>query len=89
MKKAIIVSDVAPLLEIIEDGENGLVCEADSVESLKETILKLYHNKERRKELSKKAYNWVLEHRTWDRMSQKYIELYKKLKKGKKWENGN
>lgn len=76
MKKAIIVSDVTPLLEIIEDGENGLVCEADSVESLKESILKLYHKKEMRKELSQKAHSWVLENRTWDEITQEYLKLY-------------
>lgn len=80
MKKAIIVSDVAPLLEIIENGENGLVCEADSVETLKESILKLYYNKNMRKELSQKAHSWVLENRTWDEISQEYIELYNFLK---------
>ena len=80
MKKAIIVSDVAPLLEIIEDGVNGLVCKADSVESLKEVISKLYCDKNRREELSEEAYKWVLENRTWDKMSQKYIELYNSFK---------
>jgi glycosyltransferase involved in cell wall biosynthesis len=79
MKKAIIISDVAPLLEIIEDGENGLVCKANSVESLKESILKLYYNKEMRKELGQKAHSWVLKNRTWDKISQKYINLYSKF----------
>lgn len=80
MKKSIIVSNVAPLLEIIEDNKNGLVCQADSVENLKEAIFKLYSDKELRKVLSQNAYNWVLENRTWNKMSQKYKVLYEGFK---------
>jgi len=80
MKKAIIVSDVAPLLEIIEDNKNGIVCKADSVESLKSSILKLYYSSETRGFLQENGYRWVLENRTWDRVSEKYIKLYKSFK---------
>jgi len=76
MKKAVIVSDVAPLLEIIEDNKNGIVCKADSVESLKDSILNLYYSYEKRKYLEENGYRWVLKNRTWDRVSQYYLNLY-------------
>lgn len=81
MKKAVVVSDVAPLLEIIEDGKTGLVCKSDSIDSLKKSILELYRNKNKREELRENGYNWVLENRTWDRVSQKYVALYEFFKK--------
>jgi glycosyltransferase involved in cell wall biosynthesis len=84
MKKAIIVSSLTPLLEIIEDNKTGLVSEADSVESLKESISKLYHNQNQRLELAQNAYSWVLENRTWDRVSQQYIDLYQSFKENEK-----
>lgn len=80
MKKAVIVSDVAPLVEIIEHNVNGLVCKADSIKSLKDALLKLYMEQEIREKLGSTAYKWVLENRTWDKMSEKYIELYNSFK---------
>jgi glycosyltransferase involved in cell wall biosynthesis len=79
MKKAIIVSDVAPLLEIIEDNKNGIVCRADSVESLKESILNLSNNKKMQTKLAREAYFWVLKNRTWSEVSEKYLKLYSEV----------
>jgi len=81
MKKAVIVSDVAPLLEIIEDKKNGLVCKADDKESLKETIKLLYNDIGLREELAINGYNWVKEYRSWDLIVKKYIKLYNSFKK--------
>jgi len=80
MKKSIIVSDVPPLLEIIKNNENGLVCQADSIDSLKDKLLYLIDNIEERNRLAANAYNWVIKNRSLDIIGQKYIELYKELK---------
>jgi len=77
MEKAVIASDVAPLLEIIENGKNGLVCKADNVESLKTSILQLYNDVALRKRLGREARKWVKVNRTWDNASQKYMKLYR------------
>ena len=81
MEKAVIVSDVAPLLEIIENGKNGLVCKADSIKSLKESIKKLYLNDALRNKLGKQARQWVKENRSWEKTSETYIKLYKSFEK--------
>ena len=81
MKKAVIVSDVAPLLEMVEDGVTGLVCKADDVQSLKDKILLLYTNQELRKTIATNAFKWVKEYRSWDLMVRKYITLYDTIAK--------
>ncbi len=80
MKKPVIVSDVAPLLEIITDNENGLVCRADSIKSLKEKLFYLIENVEERKMLAEQGYNWVQKNRSWDTVIKKYIQLYNLFK---------
>lgn len=80
MEKAIIISDVAPLLEIIENGKNGLVCKADNLESLKTSILQLYQDISLRERLGKKAREWVEANRSWNDASEKYIKLYNSFK---------
>ncbi len=80
MKKAVIVSDVAPLLEIVEDGINGLVCKADNIESLKASIVQLHEDVSLRKSLGTKARKWVESNRSWNDISEKYIKLYNSFK---------
>jgi len=77
MKKAVIVSNVPPLLEIVKNRKRGLVCESNNLESLKKSILKLYNNKKFLNKIANNGYNWVKENRSWEYISNKYIELYK------------
>ncbi len=76
MKKAVIVSDVAPLLDIVEDGANGLVCKADDTVSLKHSIVQLYEDVALRKTLGESAREWVEQNRSWQDIGEKYITLY-------------
>lgn len=80
MQKAIIVSDVAPLLEIIENNVNGLVCKANDINSLKTVIKKLYADKKLRESLAHNAHNWVVKNRSWDSVIHKYMKLYNSFK---------
>ncbi len=80
MKKAVIVSDVAPLLEMIEDKQTGLVCKADDIDSLKGAVIKLYENKDLRERLATNANKWVVKNRSWDLVAEKYHEIYNSFK---------
>jgi len=76
MEKAVIVSNVAPLLEMVRDGKEGLVCESDSVESLKEAIVQLYKACSLRKTLGRTAREWVVQNRSWEENGVRYKALY-------------
>ena len=80
MKKPIVVSNMEPLLEIVQDKFNGLVCKADDVDSLKDAITALYNNKNLREELADNAYTWVTENRSWDLVAKKYVDVYNSFK---------
>jgi len=79
MQKAVIVSDVAPLLEMVEVNKTALVCKADSVDSLKEKILELYKDRQKVIDLGKNARTWVKINRNWYNIAKKYKELYEFL----------
>jgi glycosyltransferase involved in cell wall biosynthesis len=81
MQKAIIVSDVAPLIEMVDDGINGLVCLADNQGSLKEKIILLYNDEVLRKKLALNARKWVQKNRSWDNIVQRNIVLYQSFLK--------
>jgi glycosyltransferase involved in cell wall biosynthesis len=81
MEKAIIVSNVAPLIEIIENNSNGLVCSADDINSLKDKICHLYNNDKTRERLGKNARIWVKNNRSVEEMSKRYKSVYDFLKK--------
>jgi glycosyltransferase involved in cell wall biosynthesis len=80
MKKAVIVSDVKALSEMIEDKKTGLICKSDSVESLKEKIKLLYYDDKLRKNISENGYKWVIENRTWNENIKKYKNIYESFK---------
>lgn len=80
MKIPVIVSDLAPLIEMVKDKNTGLICKADDLESLKDKIIELYSSKELRSRLAENAYNWVKEERNWNTNITKYKELYDSFK---------
>ena len=80
--KPVIVSDLPPLLEIVKDKETGYVCKADNLQALIESIQRLYENPGERQTLGKAARKWVAENRNWEDMSEKYINLYRKISDG-------
>jgi len=77
MQKAIIVSDVTPLLEMVDDKKTGLVCKTNNTESLKQNIFKFYSDQKLKENLSYNARLWVEKNRNWKTISNKYITLYR------------
>ena len=63
--RALVMSDLPALAEIVEDGVTGLLYPADDIESLSNTIHSLVVNDEHRSKLGAAAKAWVEENRTW------------------------
>lgn len=74
MEKRVIVSDVDALKEMVQEGVNGLLFEADNVEALKEAILTIIDNDS----IGSEARKWVIEHREWKVLINALIPLYEK-----------
>lgn len=76
MGKAVIVSDVAALREIVDDGTTGLVCNADDPDDLAQQCSALIRDPQRRSELGHRARKWILDHRDWRRVVANYKPIY-------------
>ena len=76
MEKAVVVSDVAALTEVVTDGETGRVFAADDVESLTQTCAGLIENPALRMQLGQKGREWVRSERAWARVVNGYREIY-------------
>lgn len=73
MKKAIVVSSVRALTDMITDGENGLIFEKGDVEDLADKLFELIENETLRYQLGEKARLWVEEERTWEKVASIFI----------------
>lgn len=74
-----IVSSTAGCREIIVDGLNGYIINPHDRKALGELILKLLKDHKLRKKLSENAAFTIKEHYSWDKVVEKFIDLYKSL----------
>ncbi len=63
--KAVIVSNVGGLAEIVEDGKNGLLVQSENVDELKNKMILLYESSILRNSLGVTAREFVLEKYNW------------------------
>ncbi len=74
-----IVSSVAGAREVIIDGLNGFIVDTHNRKALSETIYKLLTDTKLRKKISENAAFTIKEHYSWDKIVDKFINLYKRL----------
>ena len=71
MEKAVVVSSVAALTEMIADGETGLVFAKGDVASLAEVLDRLIGDRGLRARLGRNGRDWVVRQRTWAEMGRR------------------
>ena len=69
-------SNVEGIRDIIVDGETGVLCERN-VEDIKRGILKLFEDREKMKEMGRKAREFVVENYSMDKILERRIKLIK------------
>lgn len=79
MGKAVVASDVAALAEIVTPGQNGLLHEKGSAESLMEQLGTLLDQPELADRLGGQSRQWVVEHRDWRQLAQRIAGIYEEL----------
>jgi len=79
LERALIVSGVDALREIVVDGETGLVFEPEDAASLADTVEPLLEDPDARRRLGRQAREWVVAHRTWRQNGARYLDLYRRL----------
>ncbi len=79
MEKALLVSNVDGLTEIVKDGRTGLVFEADNPDSLAGKCVRLCLDANLRERLGKEARRWVARERSPANMARQYKHIYRKV----------
>lgn len=75
----VLVSNLAPLVELVDGGKIGTICESNNVTSLIEKIEYMYHHPSDTAALAKKGIAWINDNRTWQRNASLYREMYQSL----------
>ena len=71
MEKALVVSSVRALAEMIEHEKTGLVFEKGDIHSLADALNRLIQSHDLRKTLGEQGRKWVQSERTWDHIGEK------------------
>lgn len=74
----IVTTDAPGADDIIKDNENGLKCKVGDIDSMVETIVRIFSDKALAKRLSKNALRDARNY-DWDIITEKYLELYKNI----------
>jgi glycosyltransferase involved in cell wall biosynthesis len=82
-RKPVIVSSVAGMLELVEDGRTGYVFEAGSTEDLVRVLQYTTANPAKLAKVADQAYDFVLTKRSWQSNAMKYKRLYEQLLAGR------
>ena len=78
MEKAVVVSSVRALVEMIDNERTGLVFEKGNIRSMADTFARLIGDDELRASLGVAGRKWVEESRTWRRMGQLACDIIEK-----------
>jgi glycogen synthase len=74
--KALVVSDVGGLTELVQDGSTGLTFPPGDALALAHRIITLAGNPDLRHRLSSAAREWVLTERDWRVITRTYLDIY-------------
>ena len=74
--RALVMSDLPALAEIVSDGKTGLLYPPGNIEKLADPIEELLNDKDKREELGGNASQWIVQNRTWSSVIQNVPELY-------------
>lgn len=72
----VVVSALAPLIEIVGDGERGRAFPPGDADALAEVLAELWRDQDARTELAKRARDWVVAERQWSANAARYAAIY-------------
>lgn len=76
-KKAVVVTNVGAIPEIVDDGVTGFIVPPRNPEALADAIVKLLKDEKLRKQMGENAYKKLKTDLSWDNIAEKTIEVYK------------
>lgn len=79
MGKTVVAPNIAPVTDVIVDGENGILFDMHDEEALFNALSSLIGNKSQRLRLGEAAQSSVAKSHTWDKNAERIIEIYYNL----------
>lgn len=77
--RALVISDVPGMRELVRDGDTGVTFPAGDVDGLAGACQRLLEDATLRRALGQRARAWVLEHRQWPTLVARYHDIYMRL----------
>ena len=77
--RALVMSDLPALAEIVEDGKTGRLYPAGDAKSLADRIRELLEDESQRSAMGAAAAEWVASERTWSKVIEGTTEVYQRL----------
>lgn len=77
--RALVISDVPGMRELVRDGETGATFPAGDVNGLAAVCVRLLEDPALRRALGERAHAWVDEHRKWPTLVARYQDIYTRL----------
>ncbi len=78
LNKAVLVSSVLALKEIVTDNETGLIFEKNNIPDLALKLELLINNPKLRSNLASKSKDWVIKNRDWSQVALAFDDVYNK-----------
>ncbi|MBO3800152.1 MAG: GT4 family glycosyltransferase PelF [Candidatus Brockarchaeota archaeon] len=75
----VIASKIPGSSEVVKDGETGVLVETGNVEQLSNAIIKLLEDENYAERIRKRAYEFVKNHYSWDRVAKEYLKTYNEI----------
>ena len=79
LKIPVIATSVGDIPEIVKNNETGMLVPPNDPRSLLDAINSLLEDKQKASEITKHAYDFIVENFTWEKLISKYADFYKNL----------
>lgn len=77
--RAVVVSDIPGMLEVVKDGETGYVFQSGNENSLSVSLIRALENDHERNSIALNGYELVVREHSWQSIRKQHAELYKNV----------
>jgi len=77
--KAVVVSDLPAMTEMITDGQNGYVFAQGSEDALSKELMRVLQDDQERESVATRALAYIRQNNGWEQIGQKTAELYRSV----------
>ncbi|MEM2373361.1 MAG: GT4 family glycosyltransferase PelF [Thermoproteota archaeon] len=75
----IIASKIPGTSEVVKDGETGILIKPGDVKQLSDAVIKLIEDENYAKRIRARAYEFIRNHYSWDRIAEEYLKIYNEV----------